>query len=90
VAFRPCLTAGLALSCFLILLPELYVKRLFLVNGTAWYKAEKSWKKGASWQFHKFKISFKNPAANGAFGNTRCFQIMFADCFLKYARQAAL
>jgi hypothetical protein len=45
VAFRPCLTAGLALSRLLILLPELYVKRLFLVNGTEWYKAEKSSKK---------------------------------------------
>ena len=37
VTFRPCLSTSLALSCFLILLPELYVKRLFKVNGTAWY-----------------------------------------------------
>ena len=29
------MNVGLALSRFLILLPELYVKRLFLVNGTA-------------------------------------------------------
>ena len=38
----------LALSRFLILLPELYAKRPFLVNGTAWHKAIKSSKKELS------------------------------------------
>ena len=37
MTFRPYLTAGLALSCFLVVFPELYVKSSPHVNGTAWH-----------------------------------------------------
>jgi hypothetical protein len=56
VTFRPSLAAGLALSCFLYPLLELYVKRSFLVNGTTWHKATKSSKKENPGNFINSKL----------------------------------
>ncbi len=45
VAFRPCLSAGLALSYINFILYLLYVKRLLRIKGTMWYWQRNKWQK---------------------------------------------
>jgi hypothetical protein len=56
-SFPSCLTAGwLCLALILIVDSKLYVKRLLLVNGTAWHKATKSSKKEHPCNFTNSKL----------------------------------